>query len=81
MSCQDENGRSPLPKLIVFLPTVAELVLDRCITYSGDPSFEEYAITYNFKYIDIDPDAPICKKSKVWYVNVSIMELGLATLH
>lgn len=77
MDCLDNRGRNPLPRLIAFLPSVATVVLDRCISRHGDPEDENYSITYDFKYIDIDPDSNTCRRGKVWYTNVRT----ISTLH
>lgn len=69
MSCFDKSGHNPLPKLVAFLPSVAEQVLDRCITLEGDPDSEEFALVYNFEYLDIHPDIG---KEKIWYTKVKL---------
>ena len=46
----------PMRKLIEKLPDVAEVVLDKCITYSPlPPSHEDFSVTFNF--VHLDPEA------------------------
>lgn len=72
MSCLDKQGHNPLPMLIAFMPSVADLVMDNCIKPEGDVEDEEYQVTYNFKYIDPHPDSIVCQRGpKIWYCNVS----------
>ena len=51
-------GVSPMRKLIEKLPDVAEVVLDKCITYSPlPPSHEDFSVTFNFVHLDPDANA------------------------
>lgn len=44
-------------KLIEKLPDVAEVVLDKCITYSPHPpSHEDFSVTFNLVHLDPGPD-------------------------
>ena len=72
MRCEDKHGINPFPRLVAFMPSVAQLVLDNCVKREGHPESPEFAVTYNFKYIDPHPMSLCCKKGKAWYVNVSI---------
>ncbi|XP_067937028.1 transient receptor potential cation channel subfamily A member 1-like [Watersipora subatra] len=67
MDCVDEGGNNPLPRLIAFMPSIAKLVLDRCIQHEGSPEKEDFAVTYNFKYLDPSPLSHCCKDGKIWY--------------
>ncbi|XP_067935402.1 transient receptor potential cation channel subfamily A member 1-like isoform X2 [Watersipora subatra] len=67
MDCVDEGGNNPLPRLIAFMPSIAKLVLDRCIQHKGNPEKEDFAVTYNFKYMDPSPLSHCCKNGKAWY--------------
>ena len=71
MNCEDELGINPLPRLISFMPSVAKLVLDRCVKREGHPECEDFAVTYTFKYMDPHPMSLCCKDRKAWYANVS----------
>ena len=72
MSCLDKHGHNPLPMLIAFMPSVAAVVMDNCVTREGDIEDEDFTVTYNFKYLDPHPDSAVCRKGpKVWYCNVS----------
>ena len=54
----DFYGITPMRKLIKAAPKVAEVVLDKCIVKSKHPSNHlDYSITYDFRYIDQDPDS------------------------
>ena len=73
MSCLDKHGHNPLPMLIAFMPSVAAVVMDNCVTREGDIEDEDFTVTYNFKYLDPHPDSAVCRKGpKVWYCNVSV---------
>ena len=71
MACLDSNHHNPLPRMIAYLPSVAELVLDKCIVTDGDPDSDDYSVTYNFEYVDIHPDSEAMNGTKVWYAKVS----------
>ncbi|KAL9969339.1 hypothetical protein ACROYT_G021543 [Oculina patagonica] len=48
------DGTCPMPTLIEKLPDVAEIILDKCISYSPlPPSHEDFSIIFNF--IPLDP--------------------------
>ena len=51
-------GVYPMRKLIEKLPDVAEVVLDKCITYSPlPPSHENFSVTFNFVHLDPETNA------------------------
>ncbi|XP_065677448.1 uncharacterized protein LOC101237623 isoform X1 [Hydra vulgaris] len=53
----DNEGCSPMEKLISYAPEIAQIVLDKCIEYSKlDENSEEYYIRYDFKYLDSHPE-------------------------
>ncbi|KAJ8037647.1 Transient receptor potential cation channel subfamily A member 1 [Holothuria leucospilota] len=57
MSLRDSEGNTPLKMLIETLPKCAEIVLDKCILHShSDHTRPDYAVTYDFRYIDPGPD-------------------------
>lgn len=74
MRCLDRNNHNPFPKLVAYLPMVAEQVLDRCITLQGDPDGEDFCVTYNFEYVDINPEQTT---EKVWYIMVCVSQKAL----
>ena len=45
MNCLDNKYRNPLPRLIAFMPEVALLVLDNCITRDGDVKDEDFTVS------------------------------------
>ena len=48
-----ESGVSPMTKLIEKLPDVAEIVLDKCISYSPlPPSHEDFSVKFNLRHLD-----------------------------
>ncbi|XP_068755474.1 transient receptor potential cation channel subfamily A member 1-like [Montipora capricornis] len=51
------NGQTAISLLIENFPEAAEVVLNQCVHHSEhlNPSDPEYAVTYNFKYLDQDP--------------------------
>ena len=52
------DGSYPMQKLIEKLPDVAEIVLDRCISYSPlPPSHEDFSVTFNLTLLDPDVNA------------------------
>ena len=54
--CKDSTN--PMQRLIEKLPDVAEIVLDRCVSYSPlPPSHEDFSVTFNFVPLDPDVDA------------------------
>lgn len=54
------DGTNPMRKLIRAAPSVAEEVLNRCITKSKQTvDHIDYSITYDFRYIDRDPESDI----------------------
>lgn len=73
MGCVNKKGINSFPSLVAFMPSVAKLVLNNCVTREGDPESKDFALTYNFKYIDPHPLSVACKNGKAWYVNVSIV--------
>ena len=57
-----EDSTYPMQRLIEKLPDVAEIVLDRCISYSPlPPSHEDFSVTLNFIPLDPDVDAEFDK--------------------
>ena len=47
-----------MEKLIQMCPVEAEIVLDRCTTFSDHhPKHPEFAVTYNFKFLECDPQS------------------------
>lgn len=74
MACLDKEHKNPLASLIAYLPQVAEMVLDKCITVEGDPERLDYCVTYNLEYVDLHPDDEACKARKVWFAVVNIVE-------
>ena len=55
LRCKLSDGVCPMQRLIEKLPDAAEIVLDRCISYSPlPPSHEDFSVTFNF--IPLDPD-------------------------
>jgi len=74
MNCKDSYGINPLPHLIAYMPSVANSVLDKCVIREGSPEDKDFAVTYDFSYLDPHPDDNIlCTKrhGKAWFVNVS----------
>ena len=55
---QTSNGQTAISLLIENFPEAAEVVLNRCVHHSEhlNTSDPEYAVTYNFKFLDQDPD-------------------------
>ena len=50
------DGGTPMRKLIIVAPDVAQIVMDKCIEESIHPrDHEDFSITYDFRYIDTDP--------------------------
>ncbi|XP_065649514.1 transient receptor potential cation channel subfamily A member 1-like isoform X1 [Hydra vulgaris] len=59
----DNEGKSPMEKLIVFAPDIAAIVLDKCIKPSDhDKSSKDYNIIYDFKYLDFPPEQHLRKQ-------------------
>lgn len=57
LQCSPGVGVHPMRKLIEKLPDVAEVVLDKCITYSPHPpSHDEFSVTFNLVHLDPEPD-------------------------
>ena len=57
MQFSPETGAYPMRKLVEKLPDVAEVVLDKCITYSPlPPSHEDFTIVFNLRHLDPDAD-------------------------
>ncbi|XP_065650594.1 uncharacterized protein LOC101237623 isoform X2 [Hydra vulgaris] len=53
----DNEGSSPMEKLISYAPDIAQIVLDKCIEYSKlDENSKGYYIRYDFKYLDSHPE-------------------------
>ncbi|XP_012565640.2 transient receptor potential cation channel subfamily A member 1 isoform X1 [Hydra vulgaris] len=53
----DNEGYSPMEKLISYAPEIALIVLDKCIEYSKlDENSKGYYIRYDFKYLDSQPE-------------------------
>ncbi|KAF6019803.1 hypothetical protein EB796_021893 [Bugula neritina] len=72
MNCKDSYGINPLPHLIAYMPSVANSVLDKCVIREGSPEDKDFAVTYDFSYLDPHPDDNIlCTKrhGKAWFVN------------
>ena len=55
---QTSNGQSAISLLIENFPEAAEVVLNQCVHHSDHLSISDpdYTVTYNFQYIDPDPD-------------------------
>ncbi|XP_068698482.1 transient receptor potential cation channel subfamily A member 1-like isoform X2 [Montipora foliosa] len=55
---ETSNGQTAIALLIENFPEAAEVALDHCVHHSENlnPSDPEYTVTYNFKYLDHDPD-------------------------
>ena len=55
---QTSNGQSAVSLLIEYFPDAAEVVLNQCVHHSEHLSISdpEYTVTFNFKYLDHDPD-------------------------
>ena len=55
---QTSNGQTAISLLIENFPEAAEVVLTQCLHYSEhlNPTDPEYTVTYNFKYLDKNPD-------------------------
>ena len=57
-----EDSTYPMQRLIEKLPDVAEIALDRCVSYSPlPPSHEDFSVTFNFIPLDPDVDADCVK--------------------
>ncbi|KAL9979953.1 hypothetical protein ACROYT_G008476 [Oculina patagonica] len=47
-----DSGASPMENLIQSMPKLAEMVMDRCVTYSDHPRGDpEYSVTFDFRLI------------------------------
>lgn len=56
----NEDGSSPMKKLIQVAPDVAEFVMDRCIEESRHArNHKDFSVTFDFRYIDLDPKKKI----------------------
>ena len=54
-------GSTPFKQLIVHLPEVARLALDKCVTTNElTPDHLDYTVHYNFELLFDDPNAPGC---------------------
>ena len=52
-----DSGILPMTQLIEKLPSVAEIVLDNCITISPlPPSHEDFSVSFNFRHLDPEKD-------------------------
>ena len=52
-----DSNIHPMTQLIEKLPSVAEIVLDNCITISPlPPSHEDFSVTFNFRHLDPEKD-------------------------
>ena len=61
---QTTCGQTAVSLLVENFPQAAEVVLNQCVHHSqhlniSDP---DYAVTYNFKYLDLGPDVVDCSK-------------------
>lgn len=74
MSCEDNNKDNPLPRLVAIMPSVAESVLNKCVTKEGNPNDKEYQVGYNFRYLygPHDEHKHLTQRSLAWYCNVSV---------
>ncbi|XP_066924835.1 transient receptor potential cation channel subfamily A member 1-like isoform X2 [Clytia hemisphaerica] len=64
LNTQDSNGTHPMEKLIAVAPTVAEIVLNKCIHQTQvvrDDGRTATKVTYNFEFLDIEPDKQVNK--------------------
>ena len=61
---QTKNGQTSISLLVENFPEAAEVVLTQCVHYSPhlNTTDPEYAITYDFKYLDPSPEVKDCSK-------------------
>ena len=61
---QTKNGQTSISLLVENFPEAAEVVLTHCVHYSPhlNTTDPEYAITYDFKYLDPSPEVKDCSK-------------------
>lgn len=59
---EDINGTHPMEKLIAVAPSVAEIVLDKCIHQENvimPNGATAVKVTYDFEFLDIEPDRQV----------------------
>ena len=61
---QTKNGQTSISLPVENFPEAAEVVLTQCVHYSPhlNTTDPEYAITYDFKYLDPSPEVKDCSK-------------------
>ncbi|EGD77528.1 hypothetical protein PTSG_08626 [Salpingoeca rosetta] len=66
-------GSTPFKQLIVHLPDVAAVALDKCVTTNEvTPDHDDYTVHYNYELLMEDPSLP--GKSALWYMTVLLRE-------
>ncbi|KAK3091697.1 hypothetical protein FSP39_021951 [Pinctada imbricata] len=80
MNTRDNQGKTPMIRLIEHVPDAAKKVMDKCISTSKHRKDDkDYTVTYDFKYIDPGPNDPMCKKKRIHLVE-NMVELKRSDL-
>ncbi|KAL4239818.1 hypothetical protein ACF0H5_000620 [Mactra antiquata] len=73
MSVRDEEGFTPMKKLIKKAPEAAMIVMDSCVSESEHRKDDvNYSLFYDFKYIDPGPEDPCCETRRYFALDTMI---------
>ncbi|KAL5018902.1 hypothetical protein ScPMuIL_004624 [Solemya velum] len=70
LEVRDEDGFSPMNRLIKNVPEAALVVMDHCVEYSSHRKDDEnYTLRFDFQYIDPGPDDPSSQNRRYFAAN------------
>ncbi|XP_069125234.1 transient receptor potential cation channel subfamily A member 1-like isoform X2 [Argopecten irradians] len=73
MEMRDEDGFSPMKRLIEKVPEAATVVMDNCLAYSDHRKDDlQYTVSHDFKILDPGPDDRCCKQIRYFAVNTMV---------
>ncbi|XP_060064198.1 transient receptor potential cation channel subfamily A member 1-like [Ylistrum balloti] len=73
MEMRDEDGFTPMKRLIEKVPEAALVVMDNCMEYSDHRKDDlQYTAKHDFKFIDPGPSDPCCQQIRYFAVHTMV---------
>ncbi|OWF48478.1 Transient receptor potential cation channel subfamily A member 1 [Mizuhopecten yessoensis] len=73
MEMRDEDGFTPMKRLIEKVPEAAMVVMDNCLEYSDHRKDDlQYTVKHDFKYLDPGPGDLSCAQIRYFAVNTMV---------